>query len=121
MVLQACESLDEARPERIEVYVANQRPEVPILRNHDRAKAILEQVPGAGVAMVEPTRVAPIQPGHHAREGTVAGAENQMHVVGHQGPGETASAALLDLSAQSIEEVLPISIVVEDASPLDSA
>jgi hypothetical protein len=44
-----------------------------------------------------------------------------MHVVRHQGPREAASAALLDLSGQSIEEILPISIVVEDASPFDSA
>ncbi len=44
-----------------------------------------------------------------------------MNMIRQQGPCEAASVALRNLPSQSVEKILPISIVMEDLSPLDSA
>jgi len=78
---------DEPRPQRIEVDVAHQLAEVGLLLHDDGFIPVLEEVPHPLVAAVVPEGVAREQPAQELREPLGPTAEQQMGMVGEDGPG----------------------------------
>ncbi|EKD36717.1 MAG: hypothetical protein ACD_75C01395G0002 [uncultured bacterium] len=63
-------------------------------------------------------------PGHQAThdigDGSIAGLEQQVKVIGDKHPGKTASRSLLQYLTQAQQKAVPICVIQEDLSPLDA-
>ena len=64
-------------------------------------------------------------PGHQAThdigDGSIAGLEQQVKVIGDKRPGKTASRSILQNLTQAQQKAVPICVIQEDLSPLDAA
>jgi hypothetical protein len=71
---------------RVLVDVVRDVGEVVVAGEHPRVEAALEEMPGAGVAAVEPDRVEAVQALHPARELGLRRLDEQVEVVVEQVP-----------------------------------
>jgi hypothetical protein len=76
----------QAHARRVLVDVVCDVGEVVIAGEHPRVEAALEEMPGAGVAAVEPDRVEAVQALHPARELGLRRLDEQVEVVVEQVP-----------------------------------
>lgn len=70
--------------------------------------------------MIEFYGIAGCEATHHVGDGSIAGLEKKMKVVGNKRPGKAASRRFLQDLSQAQKEAVPICVIEEDLSPLDA-
>ena len=101
--------------------VTHQFQEIAVLLAEDGFVTILEQMPVAAMAAVVSCGMSGQQTPHHGGYWNAASAQQEMEMVGNQGPGVTAGIGLFNNSAQTVEEVASITIVGKNSALLDTA
>ena len=72
------------------------------------------------VAPVESYRIPGQQSSHNRGNGHGSGSEKEMDMIGDQRPGKAGSLGFPHLYIQSIQEVFPILVILEDLPAIDS-
>jgi len=101
--------------------IAHQIQEIGIFLAKDGFVAVLKKMPVASVAAVETAGVTRQQSAHDTGDRDTPGAEQQVKVVGHQGPRIAGRLGFRQDRAQALYKVLPIEIFAKNQSSLDSA
>ena len=112
---------NQSGPQRIEVDIANQFEEVGIFLADDGFVAVLKEMPGTVVTAIEIDGIACEKSAHEGGEPAMAGAEQQVNVVGHQRPGEAFDASLDEEFGQGLEKPAAVGIVPENVATVDTA
>jgi hypothetical protein len=74
----------------------------------------LKQAPASPVSQVEPDRVARQKPPHDGRNGSQAGTQKQMEMMGHQGPGKADRLTLAKNAPKSVKKIVAVGRVPEN-------
>ena len=110
---------DEPRPHRIEVDVAHQLAEVGVLLHDDGLVAVLEEVAHPPVAAVVRLGVPRQEPAHELGEPRRAAPQEQVGVVGEEGPGVEGRPGCRGDVPQAPEERRAVFGIRDDRPPLD--
>ena len=81
----------------------------------------MKQVAAAPMPEIESDRMACQKPPHNTGDRDKLGAEQQMKMIGHQGPCKTAGLAVPQDTAQPLQKVVAIPVVPENLPPLDAS
>ena len=100
--------------------VADQLAEVRLLLSDDGLESTLEEVSDALVAGVEGGSVPAKEAVHGPGEGDAAGAQQEVHVIGQQGPGINGQLTRRGQTRQAKEEVRPVAVVAKDGATFDT-
>lgn len=119
--LQRRHIVNDPGPQRIEVDIGHQLPEIRILFAENRLVAVLKKVTVAAVPAVEAYRVASQKPAHDRGDRTASGVQKQMGMIRHQRPCVTIRLGLRQVPRKPLEEILPAHVIDEDRSPVDSS
>lgn len=119
----------KARPQGIQVNVANEFEEVRLLLDQDRLVPVLHEVTNTAVAPIEPHGVSGQQSPHGGRQGTprahpcphAPGPDQQMKVIRQKGPGQDLQASALRDRGEARHEIGPIAVIAKEGAPLESA
>jgi len=76
-------------------------------------------MPATPVQTIEPAGVAAQKLSHHPGNRAVAGSQQQVKVVGQQGPGVTSGLSCTQDRLQPLDEILPVGILSENLAALD--
>jgi len=117
---QIVHALHEAGPDRVLVDVADRFEEVGILLAEDGFEAVLEKVAVSTVGAVKPEGIAGEQAPHDGGDGDCTASEQQVEVVGDQGPRIAGGLGLPEDLTQALKEVLPVGIGFEYLPPFDA-
>ena len=120
VAVQGAEVPHQPRPHRIEVEVAHEFEQIRLLLTQDGLVAVLEEVPMAMVASVERPRVSGEEAAHDRRQGDGPGAEQEVEVVGEQGPCVARRPGGGQHPTQPLDEGGSVGVIPDDRSPLDS-
>jgi hypothetical protein len=71
------------------------------------------------VTTVETNRITGQKPPHYRRQRDQSCSQQQMRMIGDQHPCVTRRSGLVEQMAQSIQEVIPIRIILKYLSPFD--
>ena len=121
VAIQTREVRHELGPEGIEVEVADQVPEVGVCLDDEGLVAVLEEMAVPAMAPVVRLGVAGEEPAHELGEPLGATPEQQVRVVGQEGPGIDRGPGRRGDRAQAGHESLPILPIGHDLPPLDPA
>ena len=119
--VEGAEVGDHLGPERVEVQVADEFQEIRLRFHHDGFVPVLEQVAHPLVAAIEGPGVPREQGPHAAREGPLPGPDQEVRMIGQEGPGINRPGAVLHQGGQARREVGPVPVVAEERSPLNPA
>ena len=100
--------------------VAHQFEQIRILPAQDGFIAVLEDVPRSVMTAVEVNRVACRKATHDGGNRHATGSNEQMEMVGNECPSKTARGGLGEKSSEAFDKMVPVGVVEEDLSPLDS-
>ncbi len=115
------EPLDDPRPYRIEVDVADELDEVLLFLRQHRLVAILEQLAVAVMSPVEADCLPREEAGHDGVKRDRAGLQQEMRVVAEERPGIAGRARLGENLTHPLDEAIPVDVVPEDQPPFDAA
>ena len=101
--------------------VADQLPEVGVLLHNDGLVAILEEMPGPSMVAVIGQGIAGEEPPHEPGESLGAASEQQMGMVGEEGPCVDRGLCGDGDLTQALEESLAVLSIRHDLSAGDSA
>jgi hypothetical protein len=119
--VEAAEIGDEPGPQRVEMDIAHQFPEVGVLLDHDGLVAILEEVADALVAAIVGDGIAGEEAAHESRKALRPAAEEQVGMVRQESPGiEGGSCGSRDVS-KPCDERLTILPIRHDLPPVYAA
>ena len=76
-------------------------------------------MPVAAVSQVETDRIAGQKPAHDRCDRSIARAQEQVDMVGHQGPGVTGRSRFQQQSRKPVDKILPVVIIFEDHLTFD--
>jgi hypothetical protein len=105
---------DEAGPERIQVEIADELPEIIVRLHHDGLIAVLEEVPLPSVPPVVRQGVAGEQAAHEQGEAARPTPEEQVGVVREEGPRVEGGPGGHGDRAEPIEEPRSILLIGHD-------
>ena len=100
--------------------MAHQGEQVGVGFDEDGLEAVLEEMAGAAMAVVEGDGEAGQQASHQRRQGHGTAAQEQANVVGQECPRQEAGVAAPEQRSKALQEVAAIGIVAEDRAPFDS-
>ena len=101
--------------------VSHQFQKIGFFFADDGFVAVLKQVAAPLMPGIERHRVAGHKAPHEADDSPRAGADEDMEVVGHQGPGEDLVGGFFQGGFEAGEEILIIGFRVEDLASLNAA
>jgi len=107
------------RPKGIQVKVADQLQEVGLRLHHDGLVAVLEQVAHALMAAIERPGVPGEEGAHTARERPTPRPDQEMGVVGQEGPGGDGERSGVRQRGDPSHEFISIDVIPEKGCPLD--
>jgi len=110
---------DHAGAERVQVEVADEFEQVPVLLHHDRFVAVLEEVAGPLVPAVERASVPGEQGPQIPAQRAGAGPDEKVGVIREEGPGVDGQGAGGRERRQPGEEIRPVGVVPKDRPPFD--
>jgi hypothetical protein len=110
---QFIEILHKARSDGVEKDVTHQFQEVGVFLAKNRLNTILEQVTGSSVSSVEPHGIAGQKTTHYRGDRHGSGSQEQVEVVGNQGPCITSGIRFLENSPQSFQEMVPVLVAAK--------
>lgn len=87
----------------------------------NRLVAVLEKMPVSPVPPIESHRIAGQEPAHDRCDRNASRPHEEMHVRGHQSPCVTRRPSLLKQTGQAFKKILPVLIILKNASPFDSS
>jgi hypothetical protein len=119
--LQCRQIVNDPGPQRVEVDIGHQLPEISVFFAEDRFVAVLKKMPVAAVPAVEAHRIAGQKPAHDRRDRAAPGAQKQVGTIRHQRPCETGRLGLRQVPRKPFEKILPVYVIDEDRGPFDSA
>lgn len=111
----------ELRPQRVEMDVAHELPEIRVLIADDGLVAILEHMPIRTVRAIVAHGIAREQPPHERRQPLGAAPHEEMGMIWQQGPRVDGRAGRAGNLSQPLHEVLPILTVRDDPTLLSPA
>jgi hypothetical protein len=76
-------------------------------------KTVLKQMAKAASAAVKPDGIPRQQASHNRRNRNIPGAQKQMKVIGHQGPGKASGLCIQQDLAHPVKKVIAVGIPVE--------
>ena len=100
--------------------ISDQLQQICLLLAEDRFVPVLKQMTMSLVTPVESYCISGQQSPHHRGYRHGPSLQEEMCVIWDQRPGKTGSLGFLQVGIQSIQEVLPILVIFEDLSPIDS-
>ena len=100
--------------------VANQLAQVRLFLAEDRFIAILKQMAGSAVPAVEKDRISGQQPPHYGGDRRQTGLQQEVNMVGDQGPGVARCFRFRQDAGQPLEEVITIAVVAKYRASFDS-
>jgi hypothetical protein len=103
------------------VDVAHQLQQVRVFLAQNGLVPILKQVPASPVPQVETDGIARQKPPHDIGNGNKPGAQQNMKVIGHQGPCKTAGLTVAQNTAKPIQKIIAVAVVPENLPALDSS
>lgn len=98
--------------------VPRRRAQVLLTSDYRRLIAVLEQVPHATVAVVEPNGIASEQPTHHTGQGTRPATNGQGNVIVHPAPSQPLAPACGATAFQPRPEPVEVQIIEKSFPPL---
>jgi hypothetical protein len=119
IVFQGIEISDQSSTERIEVNVAHQFQKIWVLLAEDGLVSILKERAVPTMAAVVGNSISGEKPGHDGSQGDSACLQEEVNMVGQQGPGITGRRGFGQEASQAIQEIPLVLIVLEDALSLD--
>jgi hypothetical protein len=120
IVAEGVEVEDQMSAHGVQMDIANQLQEIGFLFDHDRLKAVLEEVSRAAVAAVETDRIASEKPAHYGGKRCGTGAGEQVEMVRDEAPGVHGGFGFGHQFGEPAEEIESISIVAEDLPAFDA-
>jgi hypothetical protein len=102
------------------VEIADQLQEVRLFLHHDGLVAVLEEVADALMAAVEGACVAREEGAHTAGQRALPGSDQEVGVIREEGPRVNGECATLRQGRQASDEVVSISVILEDDAALES-
>jgi len=121
VALQGAEVGHHLRPERIQVEIAHELEEVPVLLHHDRLVPVLEEVARPAVPAVEGPGVAGEERAHAPGQRARPGPHQEVGVIREQGPGVHREGARVRERREPAEEGLAVRVVGKDHAPFQAA
>ena len=119
IVAQPAEIRDHLCPKGIQVNVADQLQEVGLCLHYDGLVAVLEQVAHPLMAAIERPGVSGEEGAHAARERPTPRPDQEMGVVGQEGPGGDGERSGVNQRGDPGHERVAIDVIPENGCPLD--
>lgn len=107
-------------PDRVQVDVADQLQKILVLPADDRLVAVLEQMAGAAMSLVEIEGLRSQQALHELRNWRLVAADQKMEVIRDKGEGVDPDAGFSGKPSQPCQEPVPVGVVSIDVAPLDA-
>jgi hypothetical protein len=101
--------------------VCHQLSELSILLTKNRFVQVLKKMSMARMPPVELHSIPCQEPAHDRSDRNGSGAQEQMHVVGHERPSVAGRSRLLKQARHPFKEILPILVILENPSSFDSS
>jgi hypothetical protein len=99
--------------------VANQLQQIGILLAENGFITVLEKMPATLVPTVEAHRIPGEQALHDNRYRYIPGAQQQMEMVRHEGPGVTGGSRFAHNLAKPAEKILPVRVILINPAALN--
>ena len=104
----------DARLLRIGVNGANSLHHLPVGIERAPVKTVLEQMPCAPRAFIEPPRVRQKQPVHRRAHRVLVICKHQTHVIAHKAPGDNRHARLAAALTHQLQKLPPVVIALKE-------
>jgi hypothetical protein len=117
--VQGAELGDHLGAHRIKMEVADELQQVRLFFHHDGLVPVLEEVAHAPVAPVEGRGVPGEERAHEPGDRPRPRAEQEVGVIGEQGPGVDGPGPGLGERRHTADKVVPVGVVAEEGRPLD--
>ena len=120
-IIQAFHGFHYLRPQWVQMDIAHQLQEVSVFLAEDGFVAVLKKMSVASVSAIETTGISCQQPAHHTGNRDISSTEQQMEVVGQQGPCVAWRLGFGQDHAQTPYEVVSVQVFPKNHLPLYSA
>jgi hypothetical protein len=102
------------------VDVPYELQQIRLLFHEDGLVPVLEEVARPLVAPIEGPGVSREEPSHGRRQGPFPCPDQEMNVIGQEGPGDDRETSLGSDGREAVGPILPIGVIGEDGSSFDS-